>query len=102
MTTDSVSLRFDYLVPELVATKSGRKLASGYKLVRITRAHRCGVDDFDGLFARDPNKLSDMFRESLEKALQAEYGDWPVHFRGVAVMRHPWDETPTENDPRWL
>lgn len=99
--TDSVSLRFDYLVPELVLTPKGRKLASGYKLVRIVKLHRCGVDDFDNLFERNSNKLADMFRESLEKSLQAEYGDWPIHFRGFALMRHPWDDMPAENDPRW-
>jgi hypothetical protein len=90
------------LVPEFVVTKSGRKLASGYKLVRIVKAHRCGVDDFDGLFGRDPNRLADMFREGLEKKLQADYGEWPVRFQGVALMRHSWEETPAENDPRWL
>jgi hypothetical protein len=100
--TDSVSLRFDYLVPEIVVTKAGRKLASGYKLVRIVRAHRCGVDDFDGLFGRDPNRLADMFREGLEKKLQQEYGEWPVRFRGVSLMRHPWNTNPTMDDPNWI
>lgn len=102
MTTDSVSLRFDFLVPELVTTKKGRKLASGYKLIRIVRAHRCGVEDFDGMFERDSNKLAEFFRPGVEKKLADEAAGWPVHFRGVSVMRHPWEETPAVDDPRWV
>jgi hypothetical protein len=43
-----------------------------------------------------------MFREGLEKKLQQEYGEWPVRFRGVSLMRHPWNTNPTMDDPNWI
>ncbi len=102
MTDDSISLRFEYSVPVLVTTKKGRKLATGYELKRFVKAHRIGVDDFEGpMFDRDAQKLVEMFRPQFEKKLQAEYGDWRVIFKGFAIMRHAWDEIPSEDDERW-
>lgn len=100
---DSVSLRVDYSVPVLVTTKSGKKLAKDYELRRFVLAHRIGVDDFDGpMFNRDPQKLWEMFRPRFEEKLVAEAAGWKVTFRGLSVLRHSVEETPTENDDRWL
>jgi len=102
-TPDSISLRFDFSVPVLVTTKKGKVLASTYELKRFVRAHRIGVDDFDGpMFNRDLNKLVAMFLPQFEAKLQAQYGAWKVYYKGVSMMRHSFDETPGVDDPRWV
>lgn len=98
---DSVSLRYDFSVPELVKTPTGKYLASGYKLTSVVVAHLCGVDDFAALFGGDVNKLAAMFRQMAERKLPASEG-WKVEFRGVASLTHRWEETPAENDARWM
>jgi len=100
--SDSVSLRLDYSVPVLVKTKSGMK-ARAYEIQRFVLAHRIGVEDYETLCGRDPQKLMQMILiERYEAKLQAKFGDWPVRFRGVSVLVHKADETPTINDERWV
>lgn len=99
--TDSISLRVDYQVPVLVTTKSGQKLASGYDIRRFVLPHRIGVDDYEAL-GLDSQKLWEMFRPRFEAKIAAEAAGWPVHFRGISVLRHPWEETPALDDPRWV
>lgn len=101
--SDSISLRIDYSVPILVTTKSGKKMARGYELQRFVLAHRIGVEDYETLCGRDPQKLMNLLCiERYEAKLQAKYGDWPVRFRGVSVMQHPAAETPKMDDLRWV
>lgn len=97
---DSVSLRVDYSLPILVRTKSGMK-ASGYDLKRFVLAHRIDVVDFQNLFGGDAQKLWEMIRSGFEAKLEAEAAGWKVTFKGLAILRHSFEETPEENDPRW-
>ena len=100
---DSVSLRVDYSVPTLVTTKKGKKLASGFELKRFVLAHRIGVEDFDGpMFKGDVQKLWEMFRPRFEEKLAADAAGWSVTFKGLSILRHPCDETPKEDDARWV
>ena len=95
-TSDSVSFRLNYFVPELVKTKNGM-LASGYKIVRIPRRHVCDVYDYK----THSSEIMQSDRERLEKKLTREAAGWPIKFLGASVMSHPYDENPDVNDASW-